>query len=142
MDMATPTVDKFLAEVARLMREKNGIQIQNFLHYEPPWPPLYSQMISELRQTYPVFQQNKLEQKCSKALPAEEEGDGGGSFTSFISFLFKYFAFIRDVDVSQLLETHDMLKGLLGFVKVSRTFLWSAKLYIAKPVSYSAHQQD
>lgn len=111
--MATPTVDKFLGEIAHLMQQKDSSQIQNYLHYEPPWPPLYNQMITELRQTYPVFQQSSLERKCSDTLPAEEEGDGGGSFTSFISFLVKYFVFIRDVDVSQLLETHDRLKALL-----------------------------
>ncbi|KAI4287034.1 MAG: hypothetical protein L6R35_003707 [Caloplaca aegaea] len=112
--MATPTVDKFLSEIAHLMREKNGTAMLDFLCYEPPWPPLYNQMISELRQAYPVFQQAGLERKCTESLPAEEEGEGGGSFTSFILFLSKYFAFIRDVDVSQLLETHDRLKALLG----------------------------
>ncbi|KAL8917508.1 MAG: hypothetical protein Q9208_007913 [Pyrenodesmia sp. 3 TL-2023] len=71
-------------------------------------------MISELRQTYPAPDQESLEQKCFEALPAEEVGDGGGSFTSFISFITKYFAFIRDVDVSQLLDTHEKLKALLG----------------------------
>lgn len=116
--MATPTVDKFLGEIAHLMRDKNSDQIHKYLHYEPPWPPLYNQMISELQQTYPVFQQGSLERKCTEALPGEEEGDGGGSLTSFISFLAKYFAFIRDVDVSQLLETHDKLKALLRSVKI------------------------
>ncbi|KAL8944887.1 MAG: hypothetical protein Q9216_000177 [Gyalolechia sp. 2 TL-2023] len=117
--MATPTIDKFLGEIAPLMQEKNSSQIQDFLHYEPPWPPLYNQMISELRQTYPVFQQSSLERKCREVLPAAEEGDGGGSFSSFVSFLAKYFAFIRDVDVSQLLETHDKLKVLLSQASIA-----------------------
>ncbi|KAL8718229.1 MAG: hypothetical protein Q9181_008231 [Wetmoreana brouardii] len=117
--MATPTVDKFLGEIARLMQEKDGAQIQNYLHYEPPWPPLYSQMVTELRKAYPALQQNSLEQKCTEKLPAEEAGDSGGSFTSFVSFLAKYFAFIRDVDVSQLLETHDKLKALLGQASIA-----------------------
>ncbi|KAI4171568.1 MAG: hypothetical protein LQ343_004160 [Gyalolechia ehrenbergii] len=117
--MATPTVDKFLGEIARLMQEKDNSQIQNYLQYEPPWPPLYNQMISELRQTYPIFQQSSLERKCREALPAEEERDGGGSFTSFVSFLPKYFSFIRDVDVSQLLETHDKLKALLSHASIA-----------------------
>ncbi|KAL8734346.1 MAG: hypothetical protein Q9166_001544 [cf. Caloplaca sp. 2 TL-2023] len=117
--MATPMVDKFLKEIARLMQHKNGTQIQNYLHYEPPWPPLYEQMVTELRQIYPASEQNNLEERCSNALPAQEEGDGGGSFTSFISFVAKYFAFIRDVDVSQLLETHDKLKALLGQASIA-----------------------
>ncbi|KAL9599430.1 MAG: hypothetical protein Q9219_003867 [cf. Caloplaca sp. 3 TL-2023] len=117
--MATPTIDKFLDEIARFMRERNNYQIQNYLHYEPPWPPLYNQMISELRRTYPIFQQTSLKQKCTEVLPAEEEGDGGGPFTSFVAFVVQYFTFIRDVDVSQLLETHDKLKALLGSVEVA-----------------------
>ena len=73
-------------------------------------------MVAELRQTYTAAEHMELERKCAETLPANEEGDGGGSFTSFISFVAKYFAFIRDVDVAQLLETHDMLKALLGYV--------------------------
>ena len=119
--MASPTLNKFLGEVARLMKEKNGAQIQNYLHYEPPWPPLYEQMVTELRNAYPAVQQSNLANMCSEKLPAEEEGDGGGSFTSFVSFLAGYFAFIRDVDISQLLDTHDRLKALLGLVRDSST---------------------
>ncbi|KAL8681034.1 MAG: hypothetical protein Q9186_002807 [Xanthomendoza sp. 1 TL-2023] len=117
--MATPTVDKFLGEIARLMQQKDGTQMQDFLHYEPPWPPLYEQMVAELRRSYPAHEQSSLERKCSSILPSHEGGDGGGSFTSFISFLDKYFAFIRDVDVSQLLETHDKLKALLGQASIA-----------------------
>ncbi|KAL8842883.1 MAG: hypothetical protein Q9170_000287 [Blastenia crenularia] len=117
--MATPTLDKFLGEVSSLMRENNRNQIQNYLHYEPPWPPLYNQMVSELRQTYPSFQQGNLERKCAEVLPSEEEGDGGGSYTSFISFMVKYFTFIRDVDATQLLDTHDKLKALLSQASIA-----------------------
>ncbi|KAL9577326.1 MAG: hypothetical protein Q9212_006435 [Teloschistes hypoglaucus] len=117
--MATPTIDKFLREIARIMHEKNGTQILNYLHYEPPWPPLYSQMITELKRVYPVSQHDRLEKKCTATLPTEERGDGGGSFTSFISFMLGYFVFIRDVDVSQLLETHNKLKALLGQASIA-----------------------
>ncbi|KAL8689773.1 MAG: hypothetical protein Q9218_004628 [Villophora microphyllina] len=117
--MATPTTNKFLEEIARLMQDKNGTEILNYLHYEPPWPDLYNQMITELRKVYPLFQQASLEKKCTDTLPVEEEGDGGGSFTSFISFMVGYFTFIRDVNVSQLLETHDRLKALLGQASIA-----------------------
>ncbi|KAL9614008.1 MAG: hypothetical protein Q9167_001488 [Letrouitia subvulpina] len=112
--MATPTLDKFLGEIGRLMRKKDGAQMQNYLLYEPPWPPLYEQMISELRQTYPEFNKAPLEQKCTEALPADEDDGQGSSFSAFIAFLHRYFAFIRDVDVGQLVETHDKLKSLLS----------------------------
>ena len=115
--MATTTLDKFLGEMGRLMRVKDGAEIQNYLQYEPPWSRLYSQMVTELRQTFPEFQQAALERHCAERLPENEDEDGGGSYTSFVTFLVKYFTFIRDVDINQLLETHDKLKALLGLVR-------------------------
>lgn len=111
--MSSPTIDKFLGEIARILREKNGNQLQDFLLLEPPLPPLYNLIVTELRQSFPAGSQDALEAKCKSFLPESEEGDDGGSWLSFISFTLKYFAFLRDVDVNDLVETHDMLKGLL-----------------------------
>lgn len=116
--MSSPTLDKFLLEIARILREKNGSQLQDFMLLEPPLPPLYNLIVSELRQSYPPSSQDALESKCKAYLPEHEEGDEGGSWLSFISFAVKYFAFLRDVDVNNLVETHDMLKGLLRSVHI------------------------
>lgn len=113
--MSTPTIDKFLGEVARILREKNGAQLQDYLILEPPLPPLYNIIVNELRQTFPASNQDALETKCKNSLPEDEEGDEGGSWTAFISFLVQYFAFLRDVNVDHLVETHDMLKALLKY---------------------------
>ena len=114
--MATPTLDKFLGEVARILREKNGPQLQDFLVLEPPLPPLYQSIVNEVRQSFPAkASQNALEAKCEKVLLADEDEDGG-SWSSFITFLVKYFSFLRDVDVNNLVETHDMLQALLKSV--------------------------
>ncbi|KAL8795631.1 MAG: hypothetical protein Q9195_001869 [Heterodermia aff. obscurata] len=112
--MTTPTIDKFLAEIARILREKNATQLRDYILLEPPFPPLYNQIVSELKKTYPVFNQAPLEAKCKDFIPEYEEGEDGGSWTSFITFVVKYFAFLRDVNVDQLVETHDMLKALLN----------------------------
>lgn len=114
--MATPTVDKFLGEIARILRERNGGQLQNYMVLEPPLPPLYNQIVEELKKTYPVFNQVPLERKCKEFIPEYEEGDEGGSWSSFITFVIRYFSFLRDVNVNQLVETHDMLKSLLKSV--------------------------
>lgn len=114
--METPTIDKFLGEIARILREKNGAELQNYMVLEPPLPPLYNQIVDELRKTYPVFNQAPLEAKSKEFIPEYEEGDEGGSWSSFITFLVKYFIFLRDVNVNQLVETHDMLKSLLKSV--------------------------
>ena len=117
--MSTPTIDKFLGEVARILREKNGAQLQDYLILEPPLPPLYNIIVNELRQTFPASNQDALEAKCMALLPEDEEGDEGGSWTAFISFLVQYFAFLRDVNVDHLVETHDMLKALLKYAPCS-----------------------
>lgn len=114
--MSTPTIDQFLNEIARILREHNGSQLQSYLVLEPPLPPLYNKIVTELKQVYPIFNQTPLEKKVENYIPKYEEGDDGGSNASFIAFLIKYFTFLRDVDVEQLVETHDMLKSLLKSV--------------------------
>ena len=114
--MTTPTIDRFLDEIARILREKNATQLRDYMLLEPPLPPLYNQIVSELKKSYPEFNQAPLEAKCKQFIPEYEEGEDGGSWTSFITFLVKYFAFLRDVNVNQLVETHDMLKSLLKSV--------------------------
>ncbi|KAL9098341.1 MAG: hypothetical protein Q9163_005983 [Psora crenata] len=112
--MSPPTIDKFLGEIARIIQEKNGTQLQDFLVIEPPLPPLYNQMVSELRQVYPASSQSALEKKCESFISEYDDGEDGGSRSSFIAFMVKYFAFLRDVNVENLVETHEMLKALLN----------------------------
>lgn len=115
--MACPTIDQFLEEVARYLREKNGIKLEGVMLVEPPLPPQYSYLVKELQELFPVSRQDALEAKCTSSLPEYEEGDDGGSWISFISFTAQYFAFIRDVfAVDDLMGTHDMLKSLLKLV--------------------------
>ena len=114
--MSTPTIDKFLGEIAGILQKRDGSQLRDYLVLEPPLPPLYGQMVIELKQAYPVFNQAPLEKKVNDFIPEYEEGDNGGSNASFIAFIVKYFTFLRDVDVDQLVETHDMLKSLLKSV--------------------------
>lgn len=112
------------------MQEKNGAQLQDYMILEPPLPPLYNQIVSELKQTYPVFNQAPLENKVKDFIPEYEEGDDGASNASFITFVLKYLSFLRDVDIEQLVETHDMLKSLLKSVptevEVQRKMLLTA----------------
>ena len=115
--MATATLDKFLQEIRRIVKANDGSELRAYLIIEPPLPPLYSRIVTELRQTYPIFNQGALESKITSFIPeyddSEDGGGGGGSRSSFIAFMLKYFIFIRDVNVDSLLETHDMLKSLL-----------------------------
>ncbi len=114
--MSPPTLDQFLGEIARIIKVKNGLQLQEYLIYEPPLPPLYNKIVSEIKQFYPPNSQKALENKCISFIPEYDDGDDGGSRTSFVMFMVKYFAFLRDVNIGNLIETHDLLKALLKCV--------------------------
>lgn len=114
--MTTPILDKFLFEITRILREKNGAQLQDFLIVEPPLPPLYESIRTEVRRSFPAgVKQDALEAKCQTVLPSEGDEDAT-SWSSFVTFLVKYFSFLRDVDVTNQVETYDLLKALLKLV--------------------------
>ena len=118
--MSTPTLDKFLGAIAGILRKKDGTQLQDYMVLEPPLPPFYVQIVGELKRTYPVFNLAPLDQKCRDFIPEYEDGDDGGSWNSFITFFVRYLTFLRDVDVNQLVETHEMLRSLLKLVLFQR----------------------
>ena len=111
--MSPPTLDQFLGEITKILLSKNGAQLQEYLLIEPPLPPLYNQIVGELKQAYPQNAQAPLETKVKSFIPERDEDDANGSRIPFISFMVKYFSFLRDVNVENLIETHDMLKALL-----------------------------
>ena len=123
--MSTPTIDQFLEEIAHILQAKDGLKLQQYLVIEPPLPPIYSALVNELRRFYPEVSQDQLEKRCSNMLPEDEEGAVGGSWPAFISFLVQYFAFIRDVNPDQLVETHDMLKSLLKYAAKDNTLKYT-----------------
>ena len=114
--LASPTIDQFLSEIAIILRERNGLKLQDYLVLEPPLPPLYTAIVTELRQSFPPARHDSLEEKCKKVLSGDEGDTARDSWTAFISFMLQYFAFLRDVNVEHLVETHDALKSLLKSV--------------------------
>ena len=110
------TLDQFLADVSRIIREKNDVQLQDYLVIEPPFGNIYLDMINELRQKYPKQSGNDLEVNCKEFVPeAEADDDGSPPWTAFTRFLVQYFGFIRDVNVDNLLETYDLLCDLVKY---------------------------
>ncbi|KAI4151975.1 MAG: hypothetical protein LQ340_003170, partial [Diploschistes diacapsis] len=109
--MSTPTLDQFLSEIAQILRAKDGSKLQDFLAIEPPLPPIYKTLADELRRIYPQDKSKSLEEKCESFLPADD-GPQGGSWPAFISFLVQYLSFLRDLDPSNLVSTHEKLKSL------------------------------
>ena len=116
--MTTPTIIQFLHEIAQILLTRDGPKLQAYLVLEPPLAPLYQVLVTELQQNYPQGTEERLEAQCKALLPEydEEQEELGGAWTAFVAFLVQYFAFLRDVDAGQLVETHDLLKGLLKYV--------------------------
>ncbi|MCJ1355031.1 MAG: hypothetical protein MMC33_005022 [Icmadophila ericetorum] len=112
--MSTPTVIQFLSELGQILINKDGEKLDKYLVFEPPFPPIYNQVINELRQSYPEGLEDTLKVACKQILPEDQDGGSGGYWTAFLTFLVQYFVFVRDVNKDQLLETHDMLRDLLN----------------------------
>ena len=110
--MATPKLDQFLSLISDTLRNKDGRKLQDLLILEPPYAPAYQAVISELQQSFPKPRQSQLDKKC-EALIVQEDGSNGGSWSAFINFLVSYLSFIRDVNISQLVDTHNQIKSLL-----------------------------
>jgi tetratricopeptide (TPR) repeat protein len=112
--METPTLNQFLSEVARVFRNRNGEEMQKILLIEPPFTDTYNSMIAEIREVFPAGYEEDLEWTCSENLPEARDGDeDGATWGAFIKFMAQYFAFIRDINVEDLLETNNQLSELL-----------------------------
>ena len=112
--MASPTVDRFLAEIAQILQARDKKKLHSFLQIEPPLPQPYLVLADELRRVFPRDNHDRLEGKISSQLPAQEDGDAaGGSWPAFVTFLAHYFGFLRDVNPDQLLEAYEEMKSLL-----------------------------
>jgi len=110
---ATNTLDRFLVEISKLLREKDAVRIQQYLIIEPPYSQQYQQIVQELRNAFPKGSEDTLEQKCSNALPEARDGEDDAPWTAFLKFMMQYFVFLRDVDVANLLDTFTSLSELV-----------------------------
>lgn len=108
----TPVLDRFITSLAEIVRDRDGAKLQDFLQIEPPLPDVYGRMVVELQHRYPNGSQKEADllRRCEGLVPKSK---GGSSWTAFPTFMKLYFSFLRDVNVENLLETYDVLKGLL-----------------------------
>lgn len=115
-NMATPTLGQFLNQVNGLIAARNESKLADWLVLEPPFGPVYHQMIEELRQVFPKHKESALEDRCAQSLKAAQEGDQGSNWTSFTRFMVQYLGYLRDVssDTSAYLGTYNLLRELQG----------------------------
>lgn len=114
----TAVIDHFLDAITDLLKAKDGAKLQDFLQIEPPLPPIYNELIASLRQTYPATDgrsDGRLQEKCEDMLKGCEPEI---SWLAFPMLMKLYLIFMRDVNVDNLLETYDLLRGLLKYVYI------------------------
>ncbi|KAJ5679961.1 hypothetical protein N7462_008205 [Penicillium macrosclerotiorum] len=113
MAIPSPILDQFLGSLSDLIQTRDGAKLQDFLQIEPPLSDIYQRMIGELRQSYPPSPQSdtRLLQRCEALVPRNKTAT---SWSAFPTFMKLYFVFLRDVNTDNLLETYNMLKGLLN----------------------------
>ncbi|KAI9851611.1 MAG: hypothetical protein M1838_003205 [Thelocarpon superellum] len=116
MSLATPTLDNFLSSVYKLLQSKDAVQLRRYLLVEPPLPDIYSMMITELRQAFPAPRAEALSRKCETLLPENvdrrPEDEVGSPWPGFLTFMKEYLEYLREVNVENLLETHQLLSSL------------------------------
>lgn len=113
--MATPTVDRFLGEIANILRAEDGRKLQQYLILEPPYGAEYMSMIEELRRACPPGREDSLEQKCNSLLPEARDGvQHDTPWTAFMRVMVSYFTFLRDGhDGSNLLDTYNAISEVV-----------------------------
>ncbi|KAF3482603.1 COP9 signalosome complex subunit 12 [Arthroderma uncinatum] len=110
----TPVLNNFLDSIGGLVQSRDGAKLQDFLQLEPPLSAVYNQMIAELQQRYPPGNSSKDAALLSKCEGQLAGGELGSSWPAFPPFMRLYLTFLRDVNVDNLLETYNLLKGLLN----------------------------
>ncbi|KAI5285141.1 hypothetical protein KEM54_000790 [Ascosphaera aggregata] len=106
----TPTLDTFISAVGGLIQSRDGEKLQDYLQIEPPWPPIYNQLVAELRAVYPSTHAKSEATILSKCEGLDQKAEG---WIAFPGFMKSYLMYLRDVDVGNLLETYNLLKALL-----------------------------
>ena len=109
--MGTAVLDQFLQEIGNIFHQRDGVRLQDVLQLEPPLPPAYSNIVSELHAHFPKGQDQALVTRCEQIIPVA--GDGiGSTWGAFPDFLARYFRFLRDADPGNLADLFEKLKSL------------------------------
>ena len=115
----TPKIDQFLTEVNQILqqgdteakdvREYASVRLQQYLPIEPKFAEDYNKIIYEMTTFFPKDQEEKLSKKCENLLTKAVDGTWG----AFVNFMVGWFAFVKTVNPSNLLETYNSLDDLV-----------------------------
>lgn len=114
------TLARFLDEIGRLLQIRDGPQLAQYLLVEPPFPEPYAALIDELRALKEARAARFAVGPALEQIVAGSVSVSGSGELAFARLLGLYLAFIRDVDVTNLLETY---RGLSELVQKCNTAL-------------------
>ena len=111
---------QFCSEVNTALRNRDAIKLQSIILLEPPFPPIYQQLIDSLKNKFPAHDpnaENRLEDVVKRLVgeAGESEDDEGrpvAGWNQIVSFLVGWMTFIRDINLENLLETYERLSDL------------------------------
>ncbi|KAF8857206.1 COP9 signalosome-like protein complex subunit 12 [Acephala macrosclerotiorum] len=105
-------LEGYLAEISRFLKTKNDTQLKAFLRVEPPLPEEFTKLSLELKQSW--RDGSRLERLIEKSIPLsdDDKADEGGSWPGFLAFMKEYLEYWRDVNMDDLVRTHEQLSSL------------------------------
>ena len=110
----------FCNEVNTALRNRDADKLQSILVLEPPFEPIYQQLIASLQSKFPSSDgksEKRLEDVVRRMVTETGEGEDGegrpiANWNPMVSFLVGWMAFIRDINLENLLETYERLSDL------------------------------
>ncbi|PNS16038.1 hypothetical protein CAC42_4439 [Sphaceloma murrayae] len=140
--MLTPTVTQFLSEISSILTQRDAPKLCSYLVIEPPYAPIYETLRSEIRSSFNSQDGTavaRLESTCLEKLNSVLTDPEGNvpTWTAYNKFMAQYFVFLRDVDVSNLLTTYELLSELLQKANSALTHSSLGVLLLPTVVSYS-----
>ncbi|KAF2269082.1 hypothetical protein CC78DRAFT_453702 [Lojkania enalia] len=121
MAFGASLIDTFLGEANFAVQVRDSLKLQSILVLEPPFEPVYLQLIEQLKSSYPSADEkaiDKLQELIASLVPQtkEEEGVDGSilapGWSQMVTFLASWLAFIRDLDPANQGETYQRLCDL------------------------------
>lgn len=105
-------LDGYLAEISKFLKTKNDKALTTYLRVEPPLPDEFTKLSLELKASW--RDGGKLEQHIEKSVPMsdDDKADEGGSWPGFLAFMKEYSEYWRDVNMEDLVKTHEQLSSL------------------------------
>lgn len=118
--MAQGLEAQFCNEVNIALRNRDANKLQAILVLEPPFQPIYVQLIASLQEHFPAEAEQSEErlQHLVRSTVTEtgdsedEEGRPVQSWGPMVLFLAGWMAFIRDLNIENLLTTYEGLSEL------------------------------